>query len=73
LRIDRFFETKQQALGWARRNPYFMFVRVSPPDRSPLSRIPALPPNARLRQTPSTQPVAQIGVQERQRSSRYAR
>jgi 3D (Asp-Asp-Asp) domain-containing protein len=30
--IDRFFETKQQALAWAGRNPYFMFVRVSPPD-----------------------------------------
>ena len=29
--IDRFFETKQQALSWARRNPYFMFVRISPP------------------------------------------
>ena len=40
LVIDRFFETKQQALGWARRNPSFMFVRVSPPDfrASPLSR-----------------------------------
>src|SRR3954467_8254747 len=23
LVIDRFFETKQQALSWARRNPYF--------------------------------------------------
>lgn len=32
LVIDRFFETKQQALSWARQNPYFMFVRVSPPD-----------------------------------------
>ena len=30
--IDRFFETKQQALSWAQRNPYFMFVRISPPD-----------------------------------------
>jgi 3D (Asp-Asp-Asp) domain-containing protein len=29
--VDRFFETKQQALSWARRNPYFMFVRISPP------------------------------------------
>jgi 3D (Asp-Asp-Asp) domain-containing protein len=29
--IDRFFETKQQALNWARRNPYFMFVQISPP------------------------------------------
>jgi 3D (Asp-Asp-Asp) domain-containing protein len=32
LVIDRFFETKQQALTWARRNPYFMLVRVSPPN-----------------------------------------
>ena len=32
LVIDRFFETKQQALSWARRNPYFMFVRISPPN-----------------------------------------
>jgi 3D (Asp-Asp-Asp) domain-containing protein len=31
LVIDRFFETKQQALSWANRNPYFMFVRISPP------------------------------------------
>jgi 3D (Asp-Asp-Asp) domain-containing protein len=31
LVIDRFFETKQQALSWASRNPYFMFVQVSPP------------------------------------------
>jgi 3D (Asp-Asp-Asp) domain-containing protein len=30
--IDRFFETKQQALSWARRNPYFMFVRISTPN-----------------------------------------
>jgi 3D (Asp-Asp-Asp) domain-containing protein len=37
LVIDRFFETKQQALSWARRNPYFMSVRVSSPDsRRPL-------------------------------------
>ena len=35
LVIDRFFETKQQALNWARRNPYFMFVRVSPPNFRP--------------------------------------
>ena len=31
LVVDRFFETKQEALSWARRNPYFMFVRISPP------------------------------------------
>lgn len=75
LVIDRFFETKRQALNWARRNPYFMLVRVSPPDfrSSPSSRMPSLPPNSRQRQMPSTQPVAPVSVQERQRSSRYAR
>jgi 3D (Asp-Asp-Asp) domain-containing protein len=30
--VDRFFETKRQALGWAQRNPPFMAVRVVPPN-----------------------------------------
>lgn len=30
--VDRFFETKGQALSWARRNPAFMTVRVLPPN-----------------------------------------
>ena len=29
--VDRFFETKRQALAWAKNNPYFMTVRVIPP------------------------------------------
>lgn len=75
LVIDRFFETKQQALGWARRNPVFMLVRVSPPDLRPsrISRTRALPPNSRQRQVPSTQSAAPVTVQERQKSWRYAR
>jgi len=40
LVIDRFFETKQQALSWANRNPYFMLVRVSPPGFRPLLSSP---------------------------------
>lgn len=32
LVVDRFFETKGQALSWARRNPAFMTVRVLPPN-----------------------------------------
>lgn len=44
LVIDRFFETKQQALSWASRHPYFMSVRVSSPDsRTPLTSRPAQP------------------------------
>ena len=68
LVIDRFFETKQQALSWANRNPYFMFVRVSPPDfrAAFLSRSPA--PAAK----PSA-PIPQQSVEARQKSSRYAR
>ena len=81
LVIDRFFETKQQALGWARRNPYFMLVRVSPPDfrawpgsRAGTVAQPAAP-NARQRASLPAPPVAAIprqSVEERQRSSRYA-
>jgi 3D (Asp-Asp-Asp) domain-containing protein len=44
LVIDRFFETKQQALSWANRNPYFMLVRVSPPDFRP----PPIPPTQKV-------------------------
>ncbi|HEX8076882.1 MAG TPA: 3D domain-containing protein [Chthoniobacterales bacterium] len=58
LVIDRFFETKQQALSWAKRNPYFMFVRVSPPDlrsgpsftqpqKATQTVVPVAPPTAR--------------------------
>ena len=32
LVVDRFFETKSQALAWARRNPLFMPVKVLLPD-----------------------------------------
>lgn len=75
LVVDRFFETKQQALGWARRNPYFMLVRVSPPDlrKSPLSRTKTSPPHTRQRQVLSTRGAANVSVRERQRSSGYAR
>jgi 3D (Asp-Asp-Asp) domain-containing protein len=30
--IDRFFDTKERALGWAKANPHFMMVRVRTPD-----------------------------------------
>jgi hypothetical protein len=31
LVIDRFFETKQKALAWAKVNPHFMTVQVRTP------------------------------------------
>ena len=75
LVVDRFFETKQQALSWAGRNPYFMLVRVSPPDfrssRRPTTAAPSASP--RQRPTPSTPAATSASVQERQKLSRYAR
>jgi 3D (Asp-Asp-Asp) domain-containing protein len=60
LVIDRFFETKQQALSWAGRNPYFMFVQVSPPNlrsgpsftqpqKNTVTVVPVVPPPAARR------------------------
>jgi len=76
LVVDRFFETKQQALSWAQRNPYFMFVRVSPPDfRTSLASRPPIPTNLRQPAAAVTPPapVPLRTVDERQKSSRYAR
>jgi 3D (Asp-Asp-Asp) domain-containing protein len=74
--VDRFFETKQQALNWAQRNPYFMFVRVSTPDfRTSLASRPPIPTNLRqsvVAVTPLA-PVPPRTVEARQKSSRYAR
>ena len=82
LVIDRFFETKQRALIWARRNPYFMLVRVSPPDFRPslFSRpqqvTQVASPNSRQQPIPPTPQVARVPrrtVEERQKSSMYVR
>jgi 3D (Asp-Asp-Asp) domain-containing protein len=35
LVIDRFFETKRQALAWAQAHPHFMTVRIVPPGSEP--------------------------------------
>jgi 3D (Asp-Asp-Asp) domain-containing protein len=43
LVIDRFFETKKQALGWARTHPHFMTLRILPPNHRPES-----PPTSRV-------------------------
>jgi hypothetical protein len=80
LVIDRFFETKGQALYWARRNPYFMMVRVSPPDictlaistRQNLRRT--IPGNLSRQIVPPAQPVAHVprrDLRDRLKSSAY--
>ena len=80
--VDRFFETKRQALNWASRNPSFMLVQISPPNSQPrptllpqkTSRV--LPRESRQQLIPPAQEVVRSpgqDVRDRQKSSRYAR
>ena len=80
LVVDRFFETKAQALRWANQNPYFMLVRVSPPGfrSSPISPSQnmqrANPPNLRQQATPPSQQAARVprrDMRDRPKSWRY--
>jgi 3D (Asp-Asp-Asp) domain-containing protein len=83
LVIDRFFETKQQALSWAGRNPYFMLVRVSPPNvrtlviSQALQPLPAPVSNSAqqlVTAPPQMAPAPRRSLDERPKlSSRYAR
>jgi len=75
LVIDRFFETKRQALNWASRNPSFMLVQVSPPGFRPQA-IPAtlkvrrVPPDSRQKPVPPAQGPRR-DLRERPKSWRY--
>ena len=51
--IDRFFETKAEALAWARRNPQFMTVRIAPANEPTVNSRNALTP----RSPAASQPV----------------
>ena len=49
--IDRFFETRREALSWASRNPLFMTVRVVQPNSGTLAQLPEQPPLDSLAQS----------------------
>jgi 3D (Asp-Asp-Asp) domain-containing protein len=51
--IDRFFETKREALSWVSRNPLFMNVRIVSSNSRTTAQIPEQPPIDSL-----AQPVA---------------
>ena len=55
--IDRFFETKGQALSWANRNPQFMTVRVQSPNES-LANGKTFSTMQRVVSYPARQPAA---------------
>jgi 3D (Asp-Asp-Asp) domain-containing protein len=40
LVVDRFFETKRQALTWAATHPPFMTVQIRPPNYRPIGSLP---------------------------------
>ena len=66
--IDRFFETKGQALSWANRNPQFMTVRVQPPNESLPTvktvqpRIPATSPAKMVANNSKTSPIRTLAT-----------
>lgn len=56
--VDRFFETKGQALAWAKRNPAFMTVQVVPPNyRAQLKAKPTMPAGAESRMVATNAPL----------------
>jgi 3D (Asp-Asp-Asp) domain-containing protein len=44
--IDRFFDTKQKALAWAKAHPHFMMVRVLTPGTKERTRLVATNPSS---------------------------
>ena len=61
--VDRFFETKGQALTWARRNPAFMAVRVIPPTYRPQVATRVIQPVAQAPRLTSSAPIASSSKQ----------
>jgi len=60
LVIDKFFETKQQALAWANANPPFVNVKVVPPTVAPLAK-PNLTNNQRIALAAPQSPIKSQG------------
>ena len=78
--VDRFFETKRQALNWTSRNPSFMLVQVSPPGFRPQAIRPtqktsrALPRDSHQQLIPPSQEVVRTprrDLRDRPRSRMY--
>jgi 3D (Asp-Asp-Asp) domain-containing protein len=55
--VDRFFETKGEALTWARTHPMFMPVRVVPPNLRPTQRSQPQPQQTQIAATNSAHPA----------------
>lgn len=53
--IDRFFETRQQALSWEKSHPYFMNVRVVTADGQAAGELQTTPAQAAVR--PALSPI----------------
>jgi 3D (Asp-Asp-Asp) domain-containing protein len=68
--IDKFFETKRQALAWANSNPPFVNVKVIPPGAPPVAKpnitnsqpIALSPPPATMTNAPVTSTGAIVAV-----------
>jgi len=64
--IDRFFETKAQAMAWSRRHPHFMTVRVSSPNDRPTNTFAQVSTKTEFAaKSTVAQPVRRFGVLSR--------
>jgi 3D (Asp-Asp-Asp) domain-containing protein len=54
--IDKFFETKRQALAWASSNPPFVSVKVIPPGAAPVAK-PNITNSQPIALSPTTTPM----------------
>jgi len=61
--IDRFFETKRQALSWAKAHPAFMTVQVVPPHSSRSGSAPRSQPAKQAGRSLGKQPVQKLNGQ----------
>ncbi len=79
--IDKFFETKRQALAWANSNPPFLNVKVVPPNAPAVAKpnitnsqpIALSPPVPATTQVPATTTVASVGSAVRNPLGRLGR
>jgi 3D (Asp-Asp-Asp) domain-containing protein len=79
--IDKFFETKRQALAWANSNPPFLNVKVVPPNAPAVAKlnitnsqpIALSPPVPATTPVPTTTTVASVGSAVRNPLGRLGR
>ena len=62
-----FFETKKEALAWARKHPHFMMLRVAEAESDPRNDLIERPPAPEIQRSPTTPPSSPAKLGEWQK------